>query len=369
MDDELYMRQALALACLAEGDTSPNPMVGAVIVSADGEVVGEGYHHKAGQPHAEINALKEAKKLARGGTIYVTLEPCSHFGRTGPCCEAIIAAGLKRVVAAVEDPNPKVAGNGFKRLRDAGIEVTVGVCAEEARLLNEKFFHWIVTGRPFVSMKYAMTLDGKIATRTGDSKWITGEDARAYGHYLRKAHDCILVGKNTVLADDPELTTRLVEGRNPLRIVLDSNCEIPMTAKIFDGEAETLLVTGTCLPGAKQSKAEALQELPKVEVLQLPAVNGKLPVALLLQELAGRNLTSILVEGGSTVHGDFLEAGLVDRIYAFIAPKLIGGKEALTPVGGKGFALMEDCYVLKETETLPLGADILLTGRVERNKC
>ena len=260
MDDELYMRQALALACLAEGDTSPNPMVGAVIVSADGEVVGEGYHHKAGQPHAEINALKEAKKLARGGTIYVTLEPCSHFGRTGPCCEAIIAAGLKRVVAAVEDPNPKVAGNGFKRLRDAGIEVTVGVCAEEARLLNEKFFHWIVTGRPFVSMKYAMTLDGKIATRTGDSKWITGEDARAYGHYLRKAHDCILVGKNTVLADDPELTTRLVEGRNPLRIVLDSNCEIPMTAKIFDGEAETLLVTGTCLPGAKQAKAEALQD-------------------------------------------------------------------------------------------------------------
>ena len=216
MDDELYMRQALALACLAEGDTSPNPMVGAVIVSADGEVVGEGYHHKAGQPHAEINALKEAKKLARGGTIYVTLEPCSHFGRTGPCCEAIIAAGLKRVVAAVEDPNPKVAGNGFKRLRDAGIEVTVGVCAEEARLLNEKFFHWIVTGRPFVSMKYAMTLDGKIATRTGDSKWITGEDARAYGHYLRKAHDCILVGKNTVLADDPELTTRLVEGRTGL---------------------------------------------------------------------------------------------------------------------------------------------------------
>lgn len=172
-----------------------------------------------------------------------------------------------------------------------------------------------------------------------------------------------------MLADDPELTTRLVEGRNPLRIVLDSNCEIPMTAKIFDGEAETLLVTGTCLPGAKQAKAEALQALPKVEVLQLPAVNGKVPVALLLQELAGRNLTSILVEGGSTVHGDFLEAGLVDRIYAFIAPKLIGGKEALTPVGGKGFALMEDCYVLKETETLPLGADILLTGRVERNKC
>ena len=355
MDDELYMRQALALACLAEGDTSPNPMVGAVIVSAEGEVVGEGYHHKAGQPHAEINALKEAKKLARGGTIYVTLEPCSHFGRTGPCCEAIIAAGLKRVVAAIEDPNPKVAGNGFQRLRAAGIEVTVGVCEEEARLLNEKFFHWIVTGRPFVSLKYAMTLDGKIATRTGDSKWITGEDARAYGHYLRKAHDCILVGKNTVLADDPELTTRLVEGRNPLRIVLDSNCEIPMTAKVFDGEAETMLVTGNALSGAKQAKADALRELPKVEVL--------------LEELARRNLTSILVEGGSTVHGDFLEAGLVDRIYAFIAPKLIGGKEALTPVGGTGLALMEDCYILKDTETLPLGADILLTGRVERNKC
>ena len=295
MDDELYMRQALALACLAEGDTSPNPMVGAVIVSADGEVVGEGYHHKAGQPHAEINALKEAKKLARGGTIYVTLEPCSHFGRTGPCCEAIIAAGLKRVVAAVEDPNPKVAGNGFKRLRDAGIEVTVGVCAEESRLLNEKFFHWIVTGRPFVSMKYAMTLDGKIATRTGDSKWITGEDARAYGHYLRKAHDCILVGKNTVLADDPELTTRLVEGRNPLRIVLDSNCEIPMTAKIFDGEAETLLVTGTCLPGAKQAKAEALQALTARRMALRWSTVGSAPCNGVSTSVPSRPITPLCV--------------------------------------------------------------------------
>lgn len=369
MDDELYMRQALALACMAEGDTSPNPMVGAVIVSADGDVVGVGYHHKAGQPHAEINALKEAKKLARDGTIYVTLEPCAHFGRTGPCCEAIIAAGLKRVVAAIEDPNPKVAGNGFKRLRDAGIEVTVGVCEEEARLLNEKFLHWITRQRPFVSLKYAMTLDGKIASRTGDSKWITGEDARAYGHYLRKAHDCILVGKNTVLADDPELTTRLVEGRNPLRIALDNNCEIPLTAKIFDGEADTLLVTGTELSSGKQAKLEALQALPKVEVLQLPSVDGKLSIAMLLEELAKRNLTSVLVEGGSTVHGDFLEAGLIDRIYAFIAPKLIGGRDALTPVGGRGFALMEDCYILKDTETLPLGADVLLTGRVERKSC
>ncbi len=369
MDDELYMRQALALASLAEGNTSPNPMVGAVIVSAEGDVVGEGYHHKAGEPHAEINALKKAKELAHGGTIYVTLEPCSHFGRTGPCCEAIIAAGLKRVVAALEDPNPKVAGTGFKRLRDAGIEVITGICEEEARLLNEKFFHWITTGRPFVSMKYAMTLDGKIATRTGDSKWITGEDARAYGHYLRRAHDCILVGKNTVLADDPELTTRLVEGKNPLRIILDSNCDVPMTAKIFDGEADTLLVTNTELCGAKQAKAEALQVLPKVEVLQLPVVNGKLSVVDLLEELARRKLTSILVEGGSTVHGDFLEADLVDRIYAFIAPKLIGGREALTPVGGRGFDLIKDCYFLKNTEILSLGNDILLTGRVERKHC
>lgn len=369
MDDELYMRQALALACLAEGDTSPNPMVGAVIVSADGEVVGEGYHHKAGEPHAEINALKEAKKLARGGTIYVTLEPCSHFGRTGPCCEAIIAAGLRRVVAAIEDPNPQVAGNGFQRLRAAGIEVTVGVCEEEARLLNEKFFHWITTRRPFISLKYAMTLDGKIATRTGDSKWITGEDARAYGHYLRKTHDCILVGKNTVLADDPELTTRLVAGKNPLRIVLDSNCELPLTAKVLDGAAATLLVVSDSLTGAKQTKLEALQALPEVEVLQLPSTGGKLSVAALVAELGRRSLTSILVEGGSTVHGDFLETGLVDRIYAFIAPKLIGGREALSPVGGRGLALMEDCYLLRDVETLPLGADVLLTGRVERKRC
>lgn len=368
MDDELYMRQALALACMAEGETSPNPMVGAIVVSAEGEVVGEGYHHKAGEAHAEINALKDAKKLARGGTIYVTLEPCSHFGRTGPCCEAIIAAGLKRVVAAIEDPNPKVAGNGFKRLRDAGIEVTVGVCEEEARLLNEKFFHWITTGRPFVSMKYAMTLDGKIATRTGDSKWITGEDARAYAHYLRKSHDCILVGKNTILADDSELTTRLVEGKDPVRVVLDTNCEIPLTAKVFDGEADTLLVTSTELSGAKQTKAEALKSLPKIEVLQLSTTNGKLNLEELLQELTQRKLTSILVEGGSTVHGDFLETEFVDRVYAFIAPKLIGGKDALTPAGGNGLPFMEDAYVLEDVETLSLGSDILVTGRIERKR-
>lgn len=366
MDDELYMRQALALACLAEGKTSPNPMVGAVIISEDGEVVGEGYHEKAGFAHAEINALQRAKKLVRGGTLYVTLEPCSHSGRTGPCVEAIIKAGIKRVVAATIDPNPEVAGKGFKRLRDAGIEVEVGICEVEAQLLNEKFFHWITSGRPLVAIKYAMTLDGKISSSAGDSKWITGEDARSYGHYLRSSYDCILVGKNTVLLDDPELTTRLVEGENPLRIVLDRNCEIPLTAKVYNGQADTLVVVDTKASSAKQDKLEALVALPQVEVLPLPTIDGKFSLAQLLYHLAKHQKISLLVEGGSCVHGEFFDAGLVDRIYAFIAPKIIGGASALTPISGKGISLIDESYKVVKMDTLFLGEDILLTGRVER---
>ena len=364
MDDELYMRQALALACLAEGDTSPNPMVGAVIVSADGEVVGEGYHHKAGQPHAEINALKEAKKLARGGTIYVTLEPCSHFGRTGPCCEAIIAAGLKRVVAAVEDPNPKVAGNGFKRLRDAGIEVTVGVCAEESRLLNEKFFHWIVTGRPFVSMKYAMTLDGKIATRTGDSKWITGEDARAYGHYLRKAHDCILVGKNTVLADDPMLTCRLENGRNPVRIICDSHLRTPLNSRIVK--------TASTIPTIFATSSKDQQKIKNYEdmgckVLDVPEKNGHIDLNRLMELLGAAKIDSILLEGGGTLNWSALESGIVQKVQTYIAPKLFGGESAKTPIEGKGFPDPASAILLKNSEIIRIGDDFLIESEVKSN--
>lgn len=213
MTDEAYMQRALELALQAEGNTSPNPMVGCVIVDAEGNIVGEGYHHKAGEPHAEVNALAEAKQMAQGATAYVTLEPCAHYGRTGPCCVALARAGIGKVVVACLDPNPKVAGQGLEYLRLQGIEVVTGVCEKEAKRLNERFFTWITKQRPFITLKYAMTLDGKIATATGDSKWITGEEARTFAHRLRKQHDAVLVGIGTVLEDDPELTTRLVRGK------------------------------------------------------------------------------------------------------------------------------------------------------------
>ena len=364
MDDIKFMRRALELAQMAEGDTSPNPMVGAVIVDGNGNIVGEGYHHKAGQPHAEINALAAAGDKAKGATVYVTLEPCSHYGRTGPCCEALIEAGVKRVVSAVTDPNPLVAGRGLNRLREAGIEVTEHVCEDEAKKLNEKFFFWITHKRPFVSLKYAMTLDGRLAAAGGDSKWITGTEARTYAHYLRKTHDAVLVGKNTVLQDDCELTTRMVEGKNPIRIVLDSNAAIPLNAKILNGEAKTIIAVSEAAP---QDKLDELQKLTTVEVLKLPQRNGHLDLQVLLEKLAAMEITSVLVEGGSEVHGAFNDAGLAERVYAFIAPKIIGGKNAIGPVGGIGGTDMGKALQLHGVEYKQLGADFLITGRTERD--
>ena len=364
MDDIKFMRRALELAQMAEGDTSPNPMVGAVIVDGDGNIVGEGYHHKAGQPHAEINTLAAAGDKAKGATVYVTLEPCSHYGRTGPCCEALIKAGVKRVVSAVTDPNPLVAGRGLNRLREAGIEVTEHVCEDEAKKLNEKFFFWITHKRPFVSLKYAMTLDGRLAAAGGDSKWITGTEARTYAHYLRKTHDAVLVGKNTVLQDDCELTTRMVEGKNPIRIVLDSKATIPLNAKILNGEAKTIVAVSEAVP---QDKLDELQKLTTVEVLKLPQRNGHLDLQALLEKLAAMEITSVLLEGGSEVHGAFNDAGLAERVYAFIAPKIIGGKNAIGPVGGIGSTDMGKALKLHGVEYKQLGADFLITGRTERD--
>ncbi|MDD4320195.1 MAG: bifunctional diaminohydroxyphosphoribosylaminopyrimidine deaminase/5-amino-6-(5-phosphoribosylamino)uracil reductase RibD [Acidaminococcaceae bacterium] len=362
MDDTKYMEMALELAQKAQGETSPNPLVGCVIVDAKGNIVGKGYHHKAGEPHAEINALAEAKELAYGSTAYVTLEPCSHFGRTGPCCDALIRAGIKRVVAAAGDPNPQVAGQGFARLQAAGVEVTEGLLQAEAYRQNEVFFHWIVTGMPFVVMKYAMTMDGKIATASGDSKWITGDEARKYAHYLRGIYDCILVGKNTVLKDDPELTCRLVKGKNPLRIVLDTKLEIPLTAKVLtDKQAPTMVVAAQNIAA---TKVNTFSELTGVEVLQVPVEKNKLSLRALLAELSKRKLTSILVEGGSQVHGAFLDENLVQRVYAFIAPKIIGGAQSLPPIGGFGKEKIAESLVLREKNIQYLDQDILITGRI-----
>ena len=364
--DEFYMQRALALAKLAEGETSPNPMVGCVITDADGNIVGEGYHHKAGQPHAEVNALAAMRRnKAVGHTAYVSLEPCSHFGRTGPCCDALLQAGIKEVVAAIEDPNPKVSGQGFARLRDGGVKVRVGVCAREARRLNEQFLLWVTQKRPFISLKYAVTLDGKLATAAGDGQNVTGSEALTYGHHLRKTHDAILVGIGTVLADDPTLTTRLVQGKSPLRIVLDSRARVPLTANVLNGSAPTLIVVG---PEAPSEKLRLLAEMPQVEVLPLAAPEGKLDLASLVKILGERKIISLLVEGGSQVHGSFLDAGLVDRVYAFLAPKLVGGSAGLSPIGGRGLASMESALTVQVDIQKQLGRDFLISGRVYPRK-
>ncbi len=363
--DKEYMQMALELAEKARGCTSPNPLVGCVIVNPEGKIVGKGYHHKAGQPHAEIMAMRDAGNQVAGCTAYVTLEPCSHTGRTGPCCEALIKAGIKKVVAAADDPNPKVSGRGFARLREAGVEVVRGVLADKAYSQNEVFMHWMTTGRPFVALKYAMTLDGKIATASGDSKWITNEQSRTYAHRLRSIYDCILVGKNTVLNDDPSLTCRLVEGKNPLRIVLDSHCQLPMDRKVFtDGAAKTLLVT-SCRADA--DKVAAFQKLDQVTVWQIPEKQGALDLGILLDRLGKAEKTSVLVEGGSQVHGAFFDQKLAQRVYAFIAPCLIGGRRNLTAIGGRGARTMDQRVTLLEPHTEAFGTDLMVTGLLERS--
>lgn len=360
-----YMERALALAMEAEGNTSPNPMVGCVIVDEYGEIVGEGYHHKAGEPHAEVNALAEAKQNAIGATAYVTLEPCAHYGRTGPCCVALAKAGIKKVFCACLDPNPKVAGKGVEYLRLQNIDVEVGLCEKEAKRLNEKFLTWITLKRPFISMKYAMTLDGKLATQTRDSKWITGVDARTFAHRLRKQHDAILVGIGTVLADDPELTTRLVRGKNPIRIVLDRDLQISPMAQILNPAAETIIFTSL---EADVAKEETLTVFPNVSVVRIPSMGKQLILEYIIQELTNRQITSVLVEGGSEIHGAFRDEGLVDRVYAFIAPKICGGRHALTPVAGFGIDNMQDAWNLEEVEIEQFGQDIMITGLVPKKE-
>ena len=309
MTDEDYMREALRIARYAEGRTSPNPLVGAVIVR-DGRIIAEGWHRKAGTPHAEIHALRMAGDLARGATLYVTLEPCSHYGRTGPCAKAVAEAGIARVVVAMQDPNPKVAGRGMEMLRAAGVEVCCGVLAAEAARLNEVFLHWITTGLPFVALKTAMTLDGKIATHTGDSQWITGEASRLRVHELRDRYDAILVGIGTVLHDDPSLTTRLPDrqGKHPLRIVLDSMARTPRTAKLLtDGAAPTLIAVTARAP---QERVAALRQAG-AEVLvcgEGPRVDAR----ALLKARGEREMSSVFVEGGGRVNASLLAAGVVD---------------------------------------------------------
>lgn len=357
--DVRFMALALELAQAARGQTSPNPLVGAVIVR-EGQVVGMGAHLKAGEPHAEVHALRMAGEKAKDATLYVTLEPCSHHGRTPPCAEAVVAAGISRAVVAVLDPNPLVAGRGIAILRSAGVDVTAGVCEQEALRLNEVFFHYIQTKRPFVTVKTASTLDGKIATATGHSRWITGEAARGEVHELRRMNDAILVGVGTVLADDPELTARLHGenyGRQPVRVVLDSDLRTPLTARIVQDRYAPTWIFAT-----ENSPVDTRQAL-EAQGVTVITLDGPLQVDDVLRRLGEKGITSLLVEGGAEVNGSFLRARAIQKVVSYLSLKLVGGSQAPTPFGGTGFATMGEAVSLTDICIEQVdGQDIRIVG-------
>ena len=363
--DEKYMRLAMQLAGNAIGRTSPNPLVGAVIVK-DNRVVGCGWHRKAGTPHAEVHALNQAGELAQGADVYVTLEPCAHYGKTPPCAKALVEAKVKNVYGGLLDVNPKVAGKGFKILEDAGIHVEYGFLQDELRKQNEVFFKWIEHKKPFVVLKAAMTLDGKIATATGQSKWITNETSRAYGYKLRDIYDGIMVGINTVIEDNPMLTARVDGGKNPIRIVVDSSLKIDINANVVqDKSAKTIVAT---TDKADKDKILKLQS-QNVDVIVVDKdENDKVDIEKLLNILGQQNICSILVEGGATLSGSFVAKKLVDKVYFFIAPKIVGGKEAKTPVAGTGILNLQEALALKDIQVEKLDEDILIIGRVDKDK-
>lgn len=359
-----YMQRALELARQGEGRTSPNPPVGALIVRDD-RVVGEGFHPKAGEPHAEIFALRQAGALARGGDVYVTLEPCSHHGRTGPCADALIRAKVARVFVGVQDPNPRVAGRGIEKLRQAGIEVTVGIEAEECRRLIAPFYRLLSSGMPYTIYKSAMTLDGKTATAEGDSKWISGEQSRLLVHRLRNRVEAIMVGIETVLADDPLLNTRLPDGggRDPLRVVVDSRLRMPTDAAMLQQESDSWTLVATTVDDPE--KVRRLQHAG-AEVVTFPAVDGKVSLPHLWHELGKREVQRLLLEGGATLAGAALCAGLLDQIQVFIAPKLIGGSASYGIFSGEGCRILADAVALSDLRFQQVGEDVLITGEVDR---
>ncbi len=340
-EEEKYIKIALDLAKKAKGMTSPNPCVGAVIVK-DGKVLGKGFHKFAGGPHAEIYALRQAGKTAEGATMYVSLEPCSRFGRTPPCTDAIIRSGIKRVVAAIKDPNPLNNGRGLRILRSRGVNTSVGFLEAEATEINEDFIKYITRKMPFVAVKVAQSLDGKIATRTGDSKWISGDKARDFVHKLRSEHDAVMVGAGTVLKDDPLLTARIKGKRvkQPLRIILAGKARIPDKARIFNSKGGEVVIAAT------------------------KKKDGRVDIKALLKELAKKQITSVLIEGGGETVASALEAGVVDKVYFFIAPKIIGGRKATTSVEGEGVEKAGKAIRLKRMSFRKIGDDLLIEGYV-----
>ena len=357
MNDQQYMRRALMLAERGAGRVSPNPMVGCVIVK-NGRVIGEGWHAQCGGPHAERAALAACAESPRGGTLFVTLEPCCHWGRTPPCTDAIIAEGLARVVVGCLDANPLVAGKGVQTLQSAGVDVETGVLEPECKRLNEVFFHYIQRKTPFVVLKYAMTLDGKIASRTGDSKWITGEAARAHVHQTRNRLSAILVGLGTVLQDDPLLTCRMEGGRDPLRVVCDSHLHTSPDCRLVRSARQAPLLIAAI---ERNGRAGPLEQAG-AEIVLCSAAEGRVDLADLMRRLGARGVDSVLLEGGAALHFAALQAGIVNKVQAYIAPKLIGGAGAKSPVGGLGFPKMDDALPLQNLTVTPLGADFLMEG-------
>ncbi len=359
-----YMQQALSLARLALGQTSPNPAVGAILVR-DGMVVGQGYTQPPGGQHAEIVALEQAGEQARGSTLHVTLEPCCHFGHTPPCTRAIIAAGVQEVNMAMLDPNPLVAGKGKAELENAGVQTCLGEEAEAARDLNEAYIKYITTGMPFITVKFAMSLDGKIATHKGDSKWISSEESRHYAHNLRYINDAIMAGVNTVLADDPHLTARCGSGRGgvakkqPLRIIVDGKGRTPLSARIFHEQGATMLAMGKQL---QEKEAEEYARLG-AKVMELPSSDGIIDLKVLFKRLGQQQITSVLVEGGGILIGSLFDQGLVDKVVAFIAPIIIGG-DAKNAVAGHGVAQLLDAHRLERISITRVGPDIMISGYV-----
>ncbi|MDM8526499.1 bifunctional diaminohydroxyphosphoribosylaminopyrimidine deaminase/5-amino-6-(5-phosphoribosylamino)uracil reductase RibD [Desulfococcaceae bacterium HSG8] len=366
MDDKYFMKIALDLAAKGEGFTSPNPMVGAVVVR-DGEVVGKGYHEAVGKAHAEVNAIDDAGSSAEGATIYVTLEPCNHTGRTPPCTEKILSSGIRRVVVAMDDPNPDVRGGGNDYLRKQGIDITSGICEEEARKLNEVFIKYIRTKRPFVILKCAMTLDGRIATKTGDSKWVSGEASRKFVHRVRHAVDGIMVGMGTIRKDNPSLTTRLegMNGLDPARIILDTRLSVSRDAKILhlDSDSDTILITDGSVSADKKAGFENMG----ARVIGYPARDGRIDLDFLMDKLGELGITSLLIEGGSCVIASALKAGIVDKVLFFYAPRILGGDDGVPVCKGPGPDLMRDCLPVRDVRVRRFDDDVMIEGYIDKS--
>ena len=360
------MERAISLAKLAFGQVSPNPAVGAVIIK-NGEVIGQGYTQPPGSAHAEIMALKEAGERATGGVMYVTLEPCCHYGKTPPCTQAIIAAGIKELHAAMIDPNPLVDGKGLKELEKAGISIFLGEHADDAKEVIESYVKFITSGRPFVTIKYAMSLDGKIATKSGDSKWISGDESRRYVHFLRYTSDAVMVGVNTVLIDDPQLTSRAsfrggMTKKQPLRVIVDAAGRTPLTAKVFNQPGQVLMALGEKVSPTQKKAYNKLG----AEILELPSKRGFVELEPLLVALGQKQITSVLVEGGATLLGSLCDLNLVDKVIVFIAPVIIGGEKARTAIGGKGTDKVVNSLKLERVKIKRSDNDMMITGYIRR---